>query len=133
MAVLSCCVNWWKTVRSVSTTPHTHTVSYYWSLCLQESSYCYWPGEVGKEMVYGRLQVGLVKVRGHGDIVERELSLSTTHCPEILTVRMIQLTSWPLQGFPHLSAIHSLIAKLTNALMSSSSKQTVIMCRLDTI
>ena len=82
-------------------------------------------------MVCGRLSVRLLKVRGHGDIMERKLeakehkSISTN----ILTVKMMQLTSWPLEGFPHPSAIISLINKLTSTLMSSSSKQTVIMCR----
>ena len=82
-------------------------------------------------MVCGRLSVRLLKVKGHGDIMERKLevkehkSISTN----ILTVKMMQLTSWPLEGFPHPSAIISLINKLTKTLMSASSKQTVIMCR----
>ena len=40
---------------------------------LQESSYPYWPGEEGEEMVCGRLSVRLLKVRGHGDIMERKV------------------------------------------------------------
>ena len=98
---------------------------------LQESSYCYWPEDEGQEMVSGRLRVRLVRVRGHGDISERKLEV--TECDSLstnpLTIRMIQLTSWPLQGLPHPSAIMSLIDKLNRVLMSSSSKQTVVMCR----
>ena len=66
-----------------------------WCVCmcheLQESSYPYWPGEEGEEMVCGRLSVRLLKVKGHGDIMERKLevkehkSISTN----ILTVKMI--------------------------------------------
>ena len=98
---------------------------------LQESSYCYWPEDEGEEMVSGRLRVRLVRVRGHGDITERKLEV--TECYSVstnpLNIRMIQLTSWPLQGLPHPSAIMSLIEKINRVLMRSSSKQTVVMCR----
>ncbi|CAI8015243.1 Receptor-type tyrosine-protein phosphatase alpha [Geodia barretti] len=96
----------------------------------QESSYPYWPGEEGEEMVCGRLSVRLVKVRGHGDIVERRMEVKENKSiyPDILCVKMIQLTSWPLEGLPHLTAIMSLIDKLNHVLMSTSSKQTVVMC-----
>ena len=82
-------------------------------------------------MVCGGLSVRLLKVRGYGDIMERRLevkehkSISTN----ILTVKMIQLTSWPLEGLPHPTAIISLIDKLNSVLMTTSSKQTVVMCR----
>ena len=82
-------------------------------------------------MVSGRLRVRLTRVRGHGDITERKLEV--TECDSVsnnpLNIRMIQLTSWPLQGLPHPSAIMSLIEKINRVLMSSSSKQTVVMCR----
>jgi protein tyrosine phosphatase len=96
----------------------------------QESSYPYWPGEEGEEMVCGRLSVRLVKVRGHGDILERRMEVKEhkSVSTNILVVKMIQLMSWPLEGLPHPTAIISLIKKLTNTLMSLRSKQTVIMC-----
>ena len=82
-------------------------------------------------MVCGRLTVKLVKVRGHGDIVERKMEVKKhkSVSTNILTVKMIQLISWPFKGLPHPSAMISLINKLTNTLMSLSSKQTVVMCR----
>ena len=98
---------------------------------LQESSYPYWPGEEGEEMVCGRLSVRLVKVRGHCDILERRMEVKEhkSVSTNILVVKMIQLMSWPLEGLPHPTAIISVIKKLTNTLMSLPSKQTVIMCR----
>ena len=106
-------------------------VATYYFTVVQESSYCYWPDEEGKQIVSGSLKVKLVKVRGHGDIVERRMEVTTNDCisTDILVVRMIQLTSWPLQGLPHPSAIMTLIEKLTNVLMRASSKQTVIVCK----
>ena len=96
---------------------------------LQESSYLYWPGREGQETVYGRLRVRLLKVTECGDIILRKLAVIAEHFTETLVVRMIQLTSWPPQGLPRPLAIISLIDKLTNALMASASKQTVVMCR----
>ena len=96
---------------------------------LQESSYCYWAGEEGEEMVCGRLRVRLLKVSAMGDIVERKFGITAQHFTDTLIVKMIQLTSWQLQGLPHPSAIMALVVKLNNAIMSSSSKQTVVMCR----
>ena len=80
-------------------------------------------------MVCGRLTVRLLKVNSLGDIVQRKLGVTAQHFTDTLIVRMIQLTSWPLQGLPRPSAIMSLFDKLTNALMASSSKQTVVMCK----
>ena len=96
---------------------------------LQESSYCYWPSEDGQERVFGRLRVRLMKTTNRGDLVLRKLRVSAQHFTETLVVRMIQLTTWPLQGLPCSSEIIALIDKLTNALMASSTKQTVVMCR----
>ena len=122
--------------RSIDQT-HTHTDSQLLvCVCgeLQESSYCYWPGEEGEEMVCGRLRVRLVKVRGHSDVVERNVEVKESQfISSILSVKLMQLIGWPLQGLPHPSAIVSLVYRLTNTLMSLSSKQTVIMCRFDTI
>ena len=105
---------------------HTHTDSQLLvCVCgeLQESSYCYWPGEEGEEMVCGRLRVRLVKVRGHSDIVERNMEIKESQfISNILSVKLMQLISWPLQGLPHPSAIVSLVYRLTNTLMSLSSK-----------
>ena len=82
-------------------------------------------------MACGRLSVRLLKVRGHVDIMERRLEVKEhkSISPDTLRVRMIQLTSWPLEGLPHHTAIISLIDKLNNVLMTTSSKQTVVMCR----
>ena len=109
---------------------HVSFTSSILSYCeLQESSYCYWPEDEGEEMVSGKLRVKLVKVRGHGDITERKLEVTECDSTNPLNIRMIQLTSWSLQGLPHPSAIMSLIEKLNRVLMRSSSKQTVVMCR----
>ena len=82
-------------------------------------------------MVYGRLRVRLVKVRGHGDIVERKMEIADQKSisDDKMKLRMIQLMSWPTQGLPYPTAIMSLIEKLTKVLMNSPSKQTVVMCR----
>ena len=107
----------------------------YWCVCheLQESSYPYWPGEEGEEMVCGRLTVRLVKVRGHGDIVERKMKVSDmediSNSPTLI-VNALQLISWPKGGLPHTQSIISLMQMLTGVLMKSSSKKSVIMCRL---
>ena len=101
-------------------------------LYYQESSYCYWPGEVGEVMVYGRLRVKLGQVNSHGDIVVRKMEVTTedkSRSTNPLIVTMIQLISWPQQGLPHPTSIMSLIDHLTVAQMRSSSKQTVVMCR----
>ena len=83
-------------------------------------------------MVCGRLRVRLVKVRGHSDVVERNVEVKESQfISSILSVKLIQLIGWPLQGLPQPSAIVSLVYRLTNTLMSLLSKQTVIMCRLE--
>ena len=107
----------------------------YWCACheLQESSYPYWPGEEGEEMVYGRLTVRLVKVRGHGDIVERKMKVSDMENisnSTTLIVNSLHIISWPKGGLPHTQSIISLMQMLTGVLMKSSSKMSVIMCRL---
>ena len=81
-------------------------------------------------MVCGRLRVRLMKVDSMGDIMERKFEVTSQHIPDALNIKMIQLMSWPTQGLPHPSAITALITKLNNTLMSSSSKQAVVMCRL---
>ncbi|CAI8029222.1 Receptor-type tyrosine-protein phosphatase epsilon [Geodia barretti] len=97
----------------------------------QESSYPYWPGEEGEEMVCGRLSVRLVEVRGHGDIVERRMEVksvedATSQTP--LIVNALQLISWPKGGLPHSKSIITLLQMLTGALMKSSNKKSVVMC-----
>ena len=103
---------------------------------LQESSYCYWPEEVGEVMVCGMLRVRLGQVNSDGDIVERKMEVTTVEetlhqfeATNTLIVTMMQLISWPKQGLPHPSSITSVIDRLTVAQMRSSSKQTVVMCR----
>ena len=105
---------------------------------VQESSYRYWPEEVGKVMVCGRLRVKLGQVMSHEDTVERMIEVTTVEeiahqraARNTLNITMIQLISWPQQGLPHPSSIISVIDHLTVAQMRSSSKQTVVMCRLD--
>ena len=98
---------------------------------------CYWPEEMGEEIVWGGLKVGLKQVYTHEDIVVREVEVNpvdrTAHQSEsksTLIVTVIQLISWPQQGLPHPSSITSVIDHLIAAQMRSSSKQTVVMCRL---
>ena len=84
-------------------------------------------------MVCGRLTVRLVKVRGHGDIVERKIKVSDMENISNSTtfiVNALQLISWPKGGLPHTQSIISLMQMLTGVLMKSSSKKSVIMCRL---
>ena len=102
----------------------------------QEASCCYWPGEVGEAVVYGKLRVKLQLVTSHGDIVVRKMEVvedisqpGLAKPVNSLSVTLMQLTSWPEQGLPHPTAILSLIDYLTNAQMSSSTKHTVVMCR----
>ena len=44
-------------------------------------------------------------------------------------VTVLQLTSWPVKGLPHPTAVISLIDHLTNAQMRSSTRRTVLICR----
>ena len=81
-------------------------------------------------MVCGRLTVRLVKVRGHGDIVERKMKVSDISNSTTLIVNALQLISWPKGGLPHTQSIISLMQMLTGVLMKSSFKKSVIMCRL---
>ena len=82
--------------------------------------------------MHGKLSVKLVSVKTHGDIVTRKLEmvegaaarLNSTHM-----VHLLQLTSWPLQGLPHPTAILSLIDQLTSTQMRCGNRRTVIMCR----
>ena len=85
----------------------------------------------------GKFRVRLRLVNSHGDIIVRKMEVTTlektsnqpkTTITSIVT--MIQLISWPQQGLPHPSSITSVIDHLTVAQMRSSSKQTVVMCRL---
>jgi protein tyrosine phosphatase len=101
----------------------------------EESSYCYWPGEVGDVMECGRLRVRLGQVNSHDDMVVRKLEVTiiegTTYQPKppnTLIVTMLQLLSWPQHGLPNPMSILSLIEQLTIAQMRSSSLQTVVMC-----
>ena len=106
------------------------------ALCYQESSYHYWPEEVGEVMECGRLRVRLGKVNSLGDIEERKIEVTATDetnaSSNRLMITMIHLISWPQQGLPHPSAITSLYDRLTKAQMRSCSQLTVVMCRLDT-
>ena len=102
-------------------------------LVLQESSYCYWPGEEGEEMVCGRLRVKLARVKAHSDIVERKMEVTltedtTTHSQSLI-VNTLQLISWPREGLPHPKSTILLMEMLTGALMKSTTKKTVVMCR----
>jgi protein tyrosine phosphatase len=100
----------------------------------EESSYRYWPEEVGEVMVCGMLRVRLRLVNSDGDIVERRLEVTaveeTVHqsiSTNTLIVSMVQLISWPKEGLPHFSSITSIIEHLTFQLRASS-KPAVVMC-----
>ena len=85
-------------------------------------------------MVLGRLVVKLGRIDSHGDIVTRKMEVTcvdsaTDKSTNTLIVTMIQLISWPQQGLPHPAAIISLADILTNSLIRSSSKKTVVVCR----
>ena len=81
--------------------------------------------------MYGKLTVKLLSVKTCGDIVVRRLEVvgGGGQLSEPRVVTLLQLTSWPMKGLPHPTAILSLIDHLTNAQMRSSSRRTVIMCR----
>ena len=87
-------------------------------------------------MMYEGLKVKLVDENSCGDIIERKMEvIDVDHSKSSskLTINMVQLISWPKQGLPHPSAITSLIERLTNILRRCNSKQTVVMCRLESI
>ena len=73
----------------------------------------------------------LVSVKTHGDVVSRKLEMvegaAGLNRPQTVTV--LQLTSWPLEGLPHPTAILSLIEQLTSTQMRCGNRRTVIMCR----
>ena len=103
---------------------------------MQESSYRYWPEEVGEVMVCGMLRVRLRLVNSDGDIIERKLEVTAVEetvyqsiSTNTLIVSMVQLISWPKEGLPHFSSITSIIEHLTFQLRASS-KPAVVMCRL---
>ena len=81
--------------------------------------------------MHGKLSVKLVSVKTHGDIVTRKLEMvegaAQLNRPHM--VHLLQLTSWPLQGLPHHTAILSLIDQLTSTQMRYGNRRTVIMCR----
>ena len=58
------------------------------------------------------------------EMVEGAAGLNRPHM-----VHLLQLTSWPLQGLPHPTAILSLIEQLTSTQMKCGNRRTVIMCR----
>ena len=99
----------------------------------QESSHCFWPGEAGDSEEHGKLTVKLLSVKTHSDIdiIIRKLQVvkGSGHLNKALQVTLLQLTSWPRQGFPHPTAVLSLTNHLTNAQMRSATRHTVIMCR----
>lgn len=82
-------------------------------------------------MVHGKVSIKLVSVKTSGDIVSRKLEMvegaAGLNRPHM--VHLLQLTSWPLQGLPHPTAILSLIEQLTSTQMKCGNRRTVIMCR----
>ena len=84
--------------------------------------------------MHGKLTVNLQSVKTLGDIVTRHLNImdGSATLNQAKRVTMLQLTSWPMKGLPHTSAVLSLIEKLTAAQMKSTNKQTIIMCRYST-
>ena len=84
-------------------------------------------------MVCGRLRVKLARVKAHSGIVERKMEVTltedtTTHSQSLI-VNTLQLISWPREGLPHPKSTILLMEKLTGALMKSTTKKTVVMCR----
>ena len=81
--------------------------------------------------MHGKLTVNLQSVKTLGDIVTRHLNMvdGSAALNQAKRVTMLQLTSWPMKGLPHTSAVLSLIEKLTAAQMKSSNKRTIVMCR----
>ena len=84
-------------------------------------------------MVCGRLRVKLARVKAHSDIVERKMEVTltedtTTHSQSLI-VNTLQLISWPREGLPHPKSTILLMEMLTGALMKSTNKKTVVMCR----
>jgi len=85
-------------------------------------------------VLYGGLRVTLQKVTSHGDCVLRKMEVVEDKSkPKMasrpLTVTQMQLTSWPVQGLPHSSAVLSLIDHLTKVQRSSPNKPAVVMCK----
>ena len=82
-------------------------------------------------MVHGKVSIKLVSVKTSGDIVSMKLEMvegaAGLNRPHM--VHLLQLTSWPLQGLPHPTAILSLIEQLTSTQMKCGNRRTVIMCR----
>ena len=110
---------------------------YSWSILPQKASSCFWPGEVGEAVVYGKLKVKLEQVKDHEDILLRRMEItedkSDFSLSKPLKVVLLQLTSWPEQGLPHPSAILFLVDHLSKSQMSTSTKHTVFMCRCGSV
>ena len=84
-------------------------------------------------MVYGKLTIKLLSVKSYTDIIVRKLELieGADWPKRPCEVTVLQLTSWPMRGLPHSTAILSLINQLTSAQRRSSAKRTIVMCRSD--
>ena len=84
-------------------------------------------------MVCGKLRVRLKLVSSHGDTVTRKMEVTSvdhdSKSANSLTVTMLQLISWPRKALPYPTSIISLVDLLTQALMRSPYKKTVVMCR----
>ena len=110
-------------------TLHCYTLS----LCVQVSSYCFWPQGLGgvQEEVYGRLRVCLKRVISHGGITERRLEVTETggEGEEQRVVTLLQLSGWSLGELPSPPVVLSLVDLLSKTQRSSPSRHTVIMCR----
>ena len=81
--------------------------------------------------MHGKLTVKLLSVKYYGDIIIRKLEVveGAVQLSKQHIVTVLQLTSWPMKGLPHPTAVISLIDHLTNAQMRSSTRRTVVMCR----
>ena len=81
--------------------------------------------------MHGKLTVKLLSVKTDCDIVIRKLEVveGAVYLSRPHRVTVLQLTSWPVKGLPHPTAVISLIDHLTNTQMRSSTRRTVVICR----
>ena len=110
-------------------------------VCVQVSSYCFWPQGTGgvttceeeEEEVYGGLSVCLKRVSSHGDITERRLEVRETggkgEEEEGRVVTLLQLRGWSQGEVVSPPVLLSLVDLLSKAQRSSPSRHTIVMCR----
>eukprot|EP00731_Ephydatia_muelleri_P016193 Em0009g617a len=100
----------------------------------KESCY-YWPREVGKHEVHGRLKVKLVSEdTAPKDYIIRKIELTADSnylipgVPDTVTVTQFHCTTWPENGKPTASCILKIIDVLVKAQISSGNRSITVMC-----